>query len=113
MGRLRIVSRPRTTLGSRSVGWWSRQPVAHVDPRNVLWARTPVNRAAVEHYKRHPNTPFNRRDHDGDPCVVRAVDGTLEGRNGKHRATAAVEAGRRRLRVRLYDEAKHTGGWFW
>jgi hypothetical protein len=103
---LKLVARARTRLGSRSVSWWSRRPVAYLDPREVLWARTPVNRAAVEYYKRHPDGRYKWWDHDGDPCVVRAADGTLEGRNGKHRALAAIETGRRRLKVRLHDESR-------
>ncbi|MCI2424322.1 hypothetical protein MOQ72_43725 [Saccharopolyspora sp. K220] len=102
MTQIKIVAQPRTRLGSKSVAWWARQPVADVDPREVWWANTPVCRDAVEYYKRHPRGQFER-EHDGDPCVVRAGDGTLEGRNGKHRAIAAIETGRR-LRVRLHDE---------
>ena len=103
----------RTQLGRKSVAWWARQPIVDLDPRQVRWANTPVDRKAVEHYKRHPHRPYNPADHDGDPCVVRAADGTLEGRNGKHRAIAAIETGRR-LKVRLHDEGtpQRQRGWF-
>lgn len=104
MNALRLVGRPRTRLGSESVRWWARRPIVKVDPRNVLWAHTPIDWAAVDFYRRRPNGRYRWFGHDGLPCVVRAVDGTLEGRNGKHRALAAIEEGRRWLRVRLYDE---------
>ena len=96
--------RARTRLGRKSIWWWRTQPIAWVDPREVQWADTPVNRRAVEHYKRRPHRPFDPWNHDGDPCVVRTADGRhMEGRNGKHRAIAAIET-HRRLRVRLHQE---------
>lgn len=104
MGQLKIIKRPRTRLGSKPVSWWKRQPVTRIDPRKVWWPDTPVNEDAVEFYKRNPRGRYcGFWHHDGDPCVVRAADGTLEGRNGKHRAIAAIET-RRKLRVRLHDE---------
>lgn len=101
-GKVKILKKARTRLGSKPVSWWARRPTVELDPRDVWWANTPVRRDAVEYYKRHPNGQFER-DHDGDPCVVQAKDGTLEGRNGKHRAIAAIET-RRKLHVRIHTE---------
>jgi hypothetical protein len=90
-------------LGSKSVSWWRKQPTATVDPREVRMASTPVNRDAVDYYRRNPNGKFRGWDHDGDPCVVIGRNGVAELRNGKHRALAAIAEGRR-LKVRVVDE---------
>lgn len=102
--RVQIVGQPKTQLGSRSVAWWARQPVAHVDPRQVSWADTPVNRAAVEYYRRHPDGRFRWFGHDGLPCVVRAVDGTLEGATASTGRSPRSSPGGPWLKVRLHDE---------
>jgi hypothetical protein len=91
-------------LGSKSVSWWSRQPAATIDPRKVSMASTPVDRRAVEYYRKNPRGRFSS-NHDGDPCVVIGRNGKAELRNGKHRALAAIAEGRR-LEVRVVDERK-------
>lgn len=94
--------------GSHTVSWWADQPVTTVDPSILRMADTPVDRRYVERYRRHPNA----RADDGDPCVVITKSGVHELRNGKHRATAALEEGRQ-LRVRVVDERSSSGSWWW
>ena len=41
-----------------------------VNPHTVIWANNPVNRDAVEHYKRHPHQPY-RGCGGGDTAATR------------------------------------------
>lgn len=70
-----------------------------VDPNKVRWANTPVNKRAVEAYRRNPN----KSSTDGDPFVVIGKDGVARGWNGKHRGRAAQLDGRK-LTARVHDE---------
>ena len=80
-----------------------------VNPHTVIWANNPVNRDAVEHYKRHPNQPYQAwGDGDGDPLIIRTPTGELVGCNGKHRAIAAAETGRK-LWARVYHQPNPPG----
>ena len=83
---------------------YQRAPHEWVDPRRVAWAPTPVDPAAVEHYKQHPNRPYGGwLNSDGDPFIIRKPTGELVGCNGKHRAIAAAETGRK-LWARVHAE---------
>jgi hypothetical protein len=70
-----------------------------VDPNKVKWANTPVNKRAVDAYRRNPN----KRSTDGDPFIVIDKRGVAHGWNGKHRGRAAQLEGRK-LTARVHDE---------
>lgn len=83
---------------------YQRAPHEWVDPARVSWAPTPVDPAAVEHYKQQPDRPYGGwLNSDGDPFIIRKASGELVGCNGKHRAIAAAETGRK-LWARVHTE---------
>lgn len=68
-----------------------------VNPRSVTplhAVNSPGDRAAIEHYRRHPNRSLD----GGVPWVKVGVFGGRLLQNGHHRRQAAIESGRR-LRV--------------
>lgn len=64
-----------------------------IDPNKVIWHHSDLNAKAVAHYERHPNKPFDSAS--GTPYIEVGKDGRMYGGNGRHRAQAAINKGRK------------------